>query len=332
MKILALTDCLTKYHSFWIRVGQYLKTLAEEYAITITHDKEYISRLKKGDKLIFYRYSLEWGNLGSDLKAARSRGVYIISDVDDYLWNDGNLRGWNKQRLKLYTDALKHCNLLTTSTQILKEQLRVMFRDIEVEIVKNTAPPLITNNKTKDDEIVRIGWTGAPWTRPYDLQQINPLGKWICDNSERVRLVHIGHSKENLTLANVLNIDERYVEKISLRDYEDYILQFNFDIGIAPLQETCFNSFKSAIKVVEYSANGIPWVASDVSVYRNLCQEWSWDGRLCSKKDDWIKNIKELLSKEKRVCEGRMLKMKCEEHSSNSQGVKDWKRIINKGK
>ena len=41
-----------------------------------------------------------------------------------------------------------------------------------------------------------------------------------------------------------------------------------WDIGIAPLADTAFNRSKSAIKVMDYSALGLPVVASDVAAYR----------------------------------------------------------------
>ena len=41
MTVVALADCLLGYHSFWIRVGQYLKDLSINYKIIITDNKLY---------------------------------------------------------------------------------------------------------------------------------------------------------------------------------------------------------------------------------------------------------------------------------------------------
>ena len=328
MKVLALTDCLIGYHTFWIRVGQYLKQISKDLDITIAYDSNLIRNLQKGDKLIFYRYSLEWGDLSIELEKAKSRGVYIISDVDDYLWNDGELRGWNKQRLKLYTRALKSCNLITCSTLRLKDQLSVMFGNIELQIFKNTAPPNCTAKSNSHSGKVRIGWTGAPWTRPYDLQEIKLLVEWLCHNKQNIELVHIGHSDKFMSFADILNINSSYVKTIPISDYETYTSNLHIDIGLAPLKESCFNSFKSPIKVIEYSANGIPWISSNASVYRDLCKDWSWKGRLCNNSDEWIENVKELLCDNKRYKEGESLKSKCEKYSPNSHGVENWRRVL----
>ena len=132
MKVLALTDCLLAYHSFWIRIGQYLKSLSNEFKITITDDNRLIDQLRAGDKLILYRYSLGWGDIEKQLDKARNRGVIIISDVDDYLWNDGEKRGWPKERLRLYSKSLKYCHFITCSTSTLADQIRVMFRHAKI--------------------------------------------------------------------------------------------------------------------------------------------------------------------------------------------------------
>ena len=156
MKVLALTDCLIGYHTFWIRVGQYLKQISKDLNITIAYDSNLIRNLQKGDKLIFYRYSLEWGDLSIELEKAKSRGVYIISDVDDYLWHDGELRGWKKERLINYHKTLKECSVITCSTERLKDQLRVIYPKTNIEVVDNTISIYTPNKKNKSKIFVGL--------------------------------------------------------------------------------------------------------------------------------------------------------------------------------
>ena len=54
MKILALTDSLAPWHSFYIRFGQYMKYMP--WTIKVTDKKEYIEELEPGDILFFYRF------------------------------------------------------------------------------------------------------------------------------------------------------------------------------------------------------------------------------------------------------------------------------------
>jgi GT2 family glycosyltransferase/glycosyltransferase involved in cell wall biosynthesis len=50
--------------------------------------------------------------------------------------------------------------------------------------------------------------------------------------------------------------------------FVNWITQQHWDIGIAPLADTAFNRCKSAIKVLDYAALGLPVLASDRAVYR----------------------------------------------------------------
>ena len=83
-RVLALTDSLAPWHSFWIRVGQFLPALRIRYKVaTEVSELEYLT---KGDILLVYRYSKSWGNIAQAIIRVRQRGVIIISDIDDYLW------------------------------------------------------------------------------------------------------------------------------------------------------------------------------------------------------------------------------------------------------
>jgi glycosyltransferase involved in cell wall biosynthesis len=55
----------------------------------------------------------------------------------------------------------------------------------------------------------------------------------------------------------------------------------NWDIGLAPLQESSFNASKSAIKVYEYASVGLPTVASAVTPYKQVIAD-GCSGLLCA--------------------------------------------------
>ena len=150
----------------------------------------------------------------------------------------------------------------------------------------------------------------------------------MVQNKHKVEIIHVGHSDNEVSLAEVIDVDPHIIKKIPLRGYDDYMREFDFDIGLAPLNNTCFNSFKSAIKVIEYSANWIPGIASDTHVYRELCSEWSWRGRLCVSNEDWVKNAIDLMSESTRQKESRLLNEKCRQFSSNESGIVNWRTIL----
>ena len=69
-----------------------------------------------------------------------------------------------------------------------------------------------------------------------------------------------------------------------------------FDVLVAPLKDTPFNSCKSQIKYVEAAAMGAVFVGSDTPAYNNyvergingfLCKPTEWVAALSTLIDDW---------------------------------------------
>jgi glycosyltransferase involved in cell wall biosynthesis len=78
-------------------------------------------------------------------------------------------------------------------------------------------------------------------------------------------------------------------------------LASEFDVAIAPLADTAFNRLKSDIKLLEYTAMGLPAVVSAIGPYLDA----DWVDR-CSSPDDWGRALSELINdrfvvEEKRV-------------------------------
>ena len=325
MNVLALSDSLAPWHSFWIRFGQYAKHLP--WPVRISSAVEAIDSLGPGDRLLFYRYSPHWGDLASRLRGARQRGVIVLSDLDDYLWQ---AHGWDRQRLLGCTRALRMCHVISCSTRPLLEQLRVMFPNVALLLLQNTAPQLAQHPSpdAREPGPLRIGWSGAPWTRPEDLALLRPLAAWVAEQPEQLQLVHVGHGEGRLSLAACLGLPEAMVDAHPLNGHGAYLKQLNFDIGLAPLSRSSFNHYKSAIKPIEYSCLGIPWIASDAEPYQELCRQWQWSGRLCTHSGMWIEHLQALLDPALRRREGLALQHLCKQHASYASGVEHWRELL----
>ena len=117
-----LADSLAAWHSYRIRIGQYLDSQDIKYQLSDNID--ILNHLQSNDIFIIYRYNEAWGDVRTILSNARSMGVFIITDVDDYLWE---AKSWSKYRKIGLTHVLKSSHLITTSTNELAEQISVMF-------------------------------------------------------------------------------------------------------------------------------------------------------------------------------------------------------------
>lgn len=73
-----------------------------------------------------------------------------------------------------------------------------------------------------------------------------------------------------------------------------YYSSIDFDIGLAPLEDTIFTRSKSYIKALEYSALGIPVIASDVGPYREFVDD-GVTGFLVRRESEWIDRIRLLV-------------------------------------
>jgi glycosyltransferase involved in cell wall biosynthesis len=153
-----------------------------------------------------------------------------------------------------------------------------------------------------------LGWVGSTNHRSGDLEVVSgiipPLQKL-----DLISLQHSGAHPNAPSLASKWNITETSVTTLSASEPEDYPNLLTMDIGIAPLRDTPFNHAKSDIKVLEYSASGIPWIASDLPAYEALQKLWGV-GRVAKKNKakDWQKHIKDLLDPKVRAEEGQALR------------------------
>ncbi|WP_413441545.1 hypothetical protein [Synechococcus sp. MIT S1220] len=261
------------------------------------------------------------------LTEAIHSGIPLIADLDDNLWQ-ANQAIWSRRRLTLLGSFLRHAQVITCSTENLRQMLSTMFPSQRVRLIKNYAPEQRRSNAASvNSEKIRIGWTGAPWTRPKDLEQLRPLAHWIA-TKPTLQLVHVGHRVGRLSFAHALELEDNQVEYYPLQSYISYLNHLNFEIGLAPLRAGGFNSYKSELKLLEYASQGIAWIASDVDPYRDLCDEWKWTGRLAANPNDWIKHLKQLLD-EKMFCkEAQTLQEICMQHRPFRDGVKQWQRLI----
>jgi len=323
MQVLALTDSQNPWHSFWIRFGQYIEAL--NYSISVCSDPKDIGQLQRGDVLVLYRYQQGWGDLSKQLHVLRGNGVRLIADVDDYLWNTPS---WPKERIRPYTHALRQCDQLTCSTLALKEMLDWMFPKQRVFLIRNSAPELghtRGNHNNQAQTSLRLCWTGAPWTRPDDLQLLRPLAKWLEKHPELpIRWLHIGHAEGMTSFAEAVGIPKNKVDTVKLTGYNNYLKALDGDIGLAPLAQNSFNQFKSEIKVLEYGAAGMAWIASDATAYRELSERLGIPMRLCNNGEDWIRNLKDLIDPIKRRNENLQLQRLCKSIQSYDEAVANW--------
>jgi len=326
MRILALTDSLAPWHSFRIRFGQYIAKLP--WTVMVSDAPSALEQLRAGDVLFFYRFLSDWGCLQNALLRLKQRGVAIVTDLDDCVWQAP--LGWDRQRQRLYTRAVRMADVITCSTPELQCLAQQMFPGQTTHLIRNSAPaqPPSTPKTSTQPGVIHLCWTGCPWTRPEDLALLQPLVQWIQAEQLPVTWRHIGHAEGRLSFAEAVGADPHSVETISIGSHEHFLNALDGDIGLAPVASKCFNTYKSEIKLLEFGSRSMAWIASDTRAYRELCQRWRVNGRLCKSGDDWIGHFQALLDLSQRRQEQRAWQRLTSTHQNHQQAAEQWVSLL----
>ncbi len=205
----------------------------------------------------------------------QARGVAVVVEMDDllsgvpygHMGHDIFVRAGVSD---LAAQAAREADLVTTSTPALLQEYARHGRGAVVEnaVPRRTAELPPAYERTPD--VVTIGWGGNVLSHPYDLQEMGSGLQQALDRTRgRSRLLVLGQKWD---LKQRMGLPDEPDEVPWLIEVDDYITQLGelFDIGIAPLRVDRFNTSKSWLKPLEYSARGIYCVRARTDEYERL--------------------------------------------------------------
>jgi hypothetical protein len=233
---------------------------------------------------------------------ARSKGQKIFVDIDDFFegLDETNLAYKNTDpkrndevNREHYYEIIRKADGVITSTAFLRDYY--ISQGIKnVFMVRNGID--IDRWRRKRDHsghLPTVGWVGAtPW-RSKDLETMRPFFGEFMQKS-RMPFHHAGYIKNANQATDQLGLPE--ITKVT-HEPRKPILQYpemfrKIDIGLVPLNNIPFNHAKSTIKGLEYTAAGIPFIASYSPEYELLSQQGV--GRVAYTPEDWIMHLTEL--------------------------------------
>jgi glycosyltransferase involved in cell wall biosynthesis len=262
----------------------------------------------------------------------------IVVDVDDFYegLSETNLAYQNTDPEKHPENNREHywaiidmADAIITSTQFLYDYYTKEKGMKNVYLVRNAID--IDRWRKKQDYsrwLPTVGWVGAiPW-RSGDLETMNPfLGKFLEKN--RLSFHHSGHIKElNLDVTDLAGIPKSVKftnepRKI-LSKYPEMFRKI--DIGLVPLNNLPFNHAKSTIKGLEYTAAGVPFIASWSPEYELL--ESQGVGRVARNQEEWEHHLNELLNPSIRKQEIEKNYENVRTNHSMSARAGDWDKVM----
>lgn len=212
----------------------------------------------------------------------------MVWETDDDLWAVDPV---NKRAHKIFTPqflkGLEFCvrtsRLVTVTNDHLAE--RMSRFNPNVRVVPNmidAALPKMT--RTRRDKVT-VGWAGGDSHRRDLARIITPLHRIIRSTDAQVHTIG-----QDFTSTLKLPQD-RHRHTGWETSLIKYYSRIDFDIGLAPLEDTLFTRSKSYVKALEYGALGIPVIASDVGPYREYVED-GVTGFLVRKESEWIDRIR----------------------------------------
>jgi glycosyltransferase involved in cell wall biosynthesis len=188
-----------------------------------------------------------------------------------------------QSRFAAQAKLARMARVCTTTNEVLAEKYRKAGAR-RVEVIGNYLSPDFERPRNRHTGIV-IGWIAALEHRA-DAAYIR-----IAEALERVMAEHEDVRVECIGVNLALSQRYRHDEFVAFEELPRRIA--GFDIGIAPLADLPFNRARSDIKLKEYAASGVPWLASPIGPYAGLGEEQG--GRLVAD-DGWFDALDRLVS------------------------------------
>jgi glycosyltransferase involved in cell wall biosynthesis len=194
----------------------------------------------------------------------QARGVKVVVEVDDDFeaisprnvsWRDvhpGRSPRRNRDHLRR---ACELADLVVVSTPALAARYGAHGR---VVVVPNCVPERYLGVTREPHEGVFVGWSGSLDTHPDDLQVTGGgVARAVRKTGATFAVVGTGRGVRR---ALGLDADPLAAGWVPIDAYPGAVAQL--DVGIVPLELTPFNEAKSALKMLEMAAVGVPSVVS----------------------------------------------------------------------
>lgn len=230
----------------------------------------------KPDIVILTRYGHTSGKAILDF--FRRHGVPVIYHIDDNLLEIPDSLGAEIQKrhgsenvIKTREYLLKNCDLIYASTLPLAELFKERFP--QQKIFHGIYAPYIgdinLSNQTNKSTNSVIGYMGSKGHK-HDLDLVVPAIEKLLEERPELEFEVFGTIKMPKSLERFGKRVRSYSVQKSYIEFITSLGSLKWDIGLAPLVDSKFNRCKAPTKFIEYTACGIPVIASDLPVYADV--------------------------------------------------------------
>jgi len=217
------------------------------------------------------------------LRQARREGMKIIYSLDDNLADVNDFspyrRVFSDDQVEAVRRFAREADRIVVSTEPLKA--RMLRINPDVSVIPNYLDEQLFPKelpRRKPAEKLTIGYMGTASHESDLLSILEPLRKVLTRHRGRVSLELVGvlePHRVKLFFGDLpVKVREVPVEDVEYPDFVKWMLaNLEWDIGLAPLENTPFTVCKSDIKWLDYALQGIPGVFSESAAYSGTVED-----------------------------------------------------------
>lgn len=224
-------------------------------------------------------------------------GEYLVYDCDDdYFSIDPRSEEAHAYWKSKATQKRMIENIQKSSAVVVcSERLKQVFGEYHDTVINvpNGLPASILNWDVPQGEGVTVGWAGSGQTF-FEMDHIVPQLNRFFKRNPKVKFHLIGASVPYLRKSGLA-----YSDKIIVTGWVNGTIQYldriDFDIWLAPYENTEFNRAKMPTKALEAAFLGIPIIASNIEPYANFVQH-GVTGFLVNHDYEWNRYLNQLVN------------------------------------
>lgn len=210
----------------------------------------------------------------------------IIYNFDDaVMYSDNSPERYSRSHFVPFRRSVKLADLVITGNSYLAEHARRFNSNVEVLPIGLKISDYAVPRPAGADDRIRLVWIGSRSTLSY-LEEIMPAIEQVGSRFEKVILRIIGDDFLELNNVSV----EKRLWSMETRGID----LATSDIGLAPLPDNRFTQGKCSFKVLEYSAAGLPVIASPVGTNSQYVKEGT-TGFLAVNTRQWVDRMIQLI-------------------------------------
>lgn len=248
------------------------------------------SDVVKSDVLYIHRFIDE--EILAVARHCRANGVAVVWDNDDDVTaipqshpRYRHLGGIKAQMsLAATTRMVRLVDIVTTPSAVLAGKFRALGAN-DVRVVENFLPREFMGMRPRAHDGIVIGWiAGLEHQLDYQTLLLRNTLLRLFDAFEDLRVHSVGLG---------LGLPPSRYDRVPAAAFLDLAgIAATYDIGIAPLADIPFNRARSNVKLKEYAAAGVPWLASPVGAYAHM---GSAEGGRLVNDDAWYEELEAMI-------------------------------------